>query len=86
MWKAKIISDGSIAFEKNVPEGVIAYTRKHDEKRLSVWGNLTKKAVAVDCGARITERDIFLQNYENMPDCDGSVMTLRPYEFIAVWC
>ena len=81
----RIISKGSIRFVEDMPEGVIAYLREQEGKKLLVYGNVTDQAVLVCYGGSLSEDRILIQNYSVLPETDGDRMVLRPYEFIAVW-
>ena len=80
----KIISDGTISFDRNMPEGIISYIREYEGKTLKVWGNMTENEIQAECKDGVNRGDILIANYEDAPYTKDDTIVLRPYELVAV--
>ena len=72
----KVISDGDIRFILPGENGVIAYERALDGRKMTVYCNFTEKPreVAFDSGA------FMMGSYETPPHAEKGRLFLRPYE------
>ncbi len=61
----KIISDGTISFDRNMPEGIISYIREYEGKTLKVWGNMTENEIQAECKDGVDRGDILIANYDD---------------------
>ena len=80
----EIISDGSISFDRNMPEGIISYAREYEGKTLKVWGNMTENEIQAECKDGVNRKDILIANYDDAPYTKDDTVVLRPYELVAV--
>ena len=80
----KIISDGTISFDRNMPEGIISYIREYEGKTLKVWGNMTENEIQAECKDGVDRGDILIANYDDAPYTKDDRIALRPYELVAV--
>lgn len=80
----KIISEGEIQFIELENESVLAYTRQLEDEEMVVWNNLTDQDVTVKIEEKWKNYSKVLGNYDEDMLTDGEILTLRPYETIAV--
>ena len=78
--KYKVISEGAIEFDENLPEEIIGYRRLLGEDEIVVYGNLSAERISLK--KEIGERKILISNYETS-EGDSEEIHLRPYEFVA---
>ncbi len=78
--KYKVISEGAIEFDENLPEEIIGYRRFLGEDEIVVYGNLSAESISLK--EEIGERKILISNYETLEGASEEVH-LRPYEFVA---
>ncbi|MCR5196106.1 MAG: alpha,alpha-phosphotrehalase [Pseudobutyrivibrio sp.] len=82
--KYKIISEGEISFNYQVPEDVISYKRSFGNQQLVVYGNLSGESVSVAGVPKISMDNVLIGNYSDAAECFDGTIELRPYEFVAV--
>ena len=82
--KYKIISEGEISFNYQVPEDVISYKRSFGNQQLVVYGNLSGESVSVAGVPEISMDNVLIGNYSDAVECFDGTIELRPYEFVAV--
>ena len=75
----KVISEGEIAFDENVPEEIISYVRKLGDEELKVVGNLSENPSSLNWSNDGFET--LISNYESSGNASNGVLKLRPYEF-----
>lgn len=75
----KVISEGEIAFDENVPEEIISYVRKLGDEELKVVGNLSENPSSLNWLNDGFE--LLIGNYSEAPKTDDGAIKLRPYEF-----
>ena len=80
----KIISEGEISFNTQVPEEVISYKRSLGEQQLVVYGNLSGNSTSVAVAQEFTQDKVLIGNYKADVTCSAGKLELRPYEFVAV--
>ncbi len=82
--KRKIISEGTIQFQEEADDHVIAYRRNLGEEELLVYGNLsgTVRTVSEKFPDGIYQK--ILGNYEGEPEMTDGRLTLRPYELVVM--
>ncbi len=79
----KIISEGEISFNTQVPEEVISYKRSLGEQQLVVYGNLSGNSTSVAVAQEFTQDKVLIGNYKADVTCSAGKLELRPYEFVA---
>ena len=80
----KIISEGEISFNTQVPEEVISYKRSLGEQQLVIYGNLSGNSTSVAVAQEFTQDKVLIGNYKADVTCSAGKLELRPYEFVAV--
>lgn len=75
-----VIAEGDIRFICPDVPGIIAYERTLKDEKVTVYCNFTEESVAVS----VHGRDCLLDSYEDAPLMETGMLTLRPYEGIAM--
>ena len=78
----KIISEGDIIFNEDVPTEVISYTRAYDNQKLMVYGNLSDKEVSCDFKGAGEDMTVLLGNYKDGGLITDNRLILKPYELV----
>ncbi|MCD8370111.1 MAG: alpha-glucosidase C-terminal domain-containing protein, partial [Clostridiales bacterium] len=82
--KRKIISEGTIQFQEEADDHVIAYRRNLGEEELLVYGNLSGTVRTVSEKFPDGTYQKILGNYEGEPEMTDGRLTLRPYELVVM--